>query len=336
MNRKDFLKGMGLAGLGLALPGSRSIAKANRRQADSGECVLIPSETAGPFPLDLTDNSFYLRKDVREDEEGIPLNLRMKIIGEENCAPMQNARVHIWHCDRHGVYSGYNTNGNPGDDDATHLRGYQMTDAHGEVEFITAFPGWYPGRITHIHFQVYVSSSYSAVSQLTFPLAPKNDIYADNPSLYPKGEDPLSFSEDFAFADGYDHQLATLEKNANDNSYNSYLEVTVRGSGTTSVGHAEYETAKVFELAQNYPNPYTEKTTIPIQLKQSAEVRLELWDLNGRKVATLWNGQRGVGHYQVEIHPRKLGLPHGNYLYQVVAKTGNRIYRLPKMMTVND
>lgn len=336
MNRKEFLQGIGLAGLGLAMPGSRSIAANNRQLAIDGECVLIPSEVAGPFPLDLTDNSFFLRQDIRENEEGVPLNLRMKVLGLENCGPMPNVRVHIWHCDRHGVYSGYNTGSNPGDPDATHLRGYQFADANGEVEFITAFPGWYPGRITHFHFQVYVSSNYAAVSQFTFPLAPKNQIYNNNPSLYPKGEDPLSFDDDFSFADGHEQQLATLEENPADGSYNSYLEVTVKGSGTTGVGHAEREAAKIFELGQNYPNPYSGKTHIPIHLKQAAHVKLELWDLSGKLVATIWEGQRAMGSYQVEVNPSQLGLPTGNYIYQFAATVGNRTYRLPKMMTVRN
>ena len=60
---------------------------------------------------------------------------------------MQNVRVNIWHCDKDGLYSGYNT-----ETSLTYLRGYQFTDANGEVEFITIFPGLYTGRTCHIHF----------------------------------------------------------------------------------------------------------------------------------------------------------------------------------------
>ena len=334
MKRKDFLKGAGLAGIGLALPSSKVRSCSSEHPASFNECVIIPSETAGPFPLDLTENQTFFRQDIRESEEGILLTLRLKIIGEDNCEPMQNARVNIWHCDKDGVYSGYSTGNNPGDANGTQLRGYQFTDANGEVEFTTIFPGWYNGRICHIHFQVYVSSSYSAISQLTFPLDVKNELYTDNPGIYTKGTDPLSFSQDNIFADGHEFQLATLEKNTNAEGYTSYLEVTVRGSGTTGVGHLERETAKVFELGQNFPNPYIDKTVVPVTLKEAADLKLELWDLQGRKVATVFNERRGPGTYQFEIDPSQYGLPSGNYVYQVEADTGKGSFRLPMLMTV--
>jgi protocatechuate 3,4-dioxygenase beta subunit len=41
-------------------------------------------------------------------------------------------------------------------DDLVFLRGVQITDAHGTVEFKTIFPGHYPGRVNHIHMKVHV------------------------------------------------------------------------------------------------------------------------------------------------------------------------------------
>lgn len=41
-------------------------------------------------------------------------------------------------------------------DEETFLRGVQVTDARGRVEFATVFPGWYQGRDTHIHMKVHV------------------------------------------------------------------------------------------------------------------------------------------------------------------------------------
>jgi len=276
MKRIDFLKGAGIAGIGLALPTEKISAFSKNRQELMEACVLISSETAGPFPLDLTENQTFFRQDVRESEQGVKLNLKLKIFGLNNCEPMRNLRVNIWHCDKNGVYSGYNTGNNPGNPNGTQLRGYQFTDANGEVEFITIFPGWYNGRICHIHFQVYVSSSYSAISQLTFPLSVKNELNSSNSSLYPKGANPLSFAQDNIFADGHVYQLTTLEENSNTGEYHSFLEVSVQGNGTTGIGHIERETFKVFELEQNFPNPYQTKTMIPFRLKQASHVKLEL------------------------------------------------------------
>ncbi len=41
-------------------------------------------------------------------------------------------------------------------DDERYLRGTQLTDKHGFVEFTTVFPGWYRGRCVHIHTKVHV------------------------------------------------------------------------------------------------------------------------------------------------------------------------------------
>jgi protocatechuate 3,4-dioxygenase beta subunit len=331
MNRKEFLKSAG-AGLGMVFVGKELAAAPLVQQTST--CTLIPSETAGPFPLDLSENTAFFRKDIRETQQGVRLNLKLRIVGAGNCLPMRNVRVNIWHCDKDGVYSGYNVANNRGDANSTYLRGYQFTDANGEVEFITIFPGWYTGRICHIHFQVYVSSTYSAVSQLTFDIAAKNALYTANRTIYTKGTDPLSYSQDNIFSDGYALQLATLTPNTTTGGYDSFMQVTVQGNGTTGVGHIEKETAKVFELGQNFPNPYRTTTTIPFTLKQAAIVRMELWDLSGRKVATVLPDEiRSAGEHMLEINPALWGLPIGNYMYQLVATTSQGTFVVPKMMT---
>jgi len=333
MNRKDFLKGLGLAGAASVLPAGIAL---NRLKADNeppSSCVLIPTETEGPFPLDLSANTAFFRQDIREDKTGIQLNLRLKIIGQDNCYPMSNVRVNIWHCDKDGLYSGYSLNNNPGQAGKTYLRGYQITDANGEVEFITILPGWYQGRVCHIHFQVYVSSSYSVISQLTFDPAIKNAIYAANSGLYTKGSDPLTIDKDDIFADGYAYQLATLTQDTATGGYESYLEVTVKGSGSLSTGYIEKQNEKVFALGQNFPNPYNSSTTIPFTLKTAADVRLDLYDLMGRKVATIDKADLNSGEHRVDIDVEKLGLAPGNYVYQINVRTASGTYTDHKMMT---
>lgn len=334
MDRKEFLKRVGIAGLGMTLPGVGVLAKPKETGAEgSAECVLIPSETAGPFPLDLTENATFFRQDVRESKEGVQLNLRLRIVGEDNCQPMPNVRVNIWHCDKDGLYSGYSQQNNQGQAGLTYLRGYQFTDANGDVEFVTIFPGWYTGRICHIHFQVHVSSSYSAVSQLTFDLSAKNALYGANPSIYTKGADPLNYTQDNIFSDGYQYQLATLTENEATGGYDSFLEVTVRGQGTLGVGHAEKEASKQMSLGQNSPNPFGDRTSIPYSLTQTSEVLLSLWNTNGERVATLPQGTIGPGTHRIEIDMESLGIGSANYAYQLEVRNGDGRFTDTRMMT---
>jgi protocatechuate 3,4-dioxygenase beta subunit len=332
-NRRDFIKWTGLAGAAVLMPMQQIFAESEAVLSGTNGCVLIPVETAGPFPLDLTANTAFFRKDIRETKTGVQLNLKLKIIGSKNCEPMQNVRVNIWHCDKDGLYSGYSETGNQGQAGLTYLRGYQLTDAHGEVEFITILPGWYNGRICHIHFQVYVSSSYAAISQLTFDEAAKNSIYAANPGLYTKGTDPMTVDTDNVFSDGYVYQMSKLIPNTMTGGYNGSLEVTVQGSGTLGVGNIEKETAKHFTLGQNFPNPYMNETVIPFNLKQAADVAVELWDLSGKMVATVSKTGLSAGEQQITLNMHSLGLTTGNYVYQIEVTKSNGIFRQCRMMT---
>lgn len=328
MKRKDFLRGFGLAGISTILPKPALAMPGIKTGPQPPNCVLIPSETAGPFPLDLTENQTFFRQDVREDRTGATHKLKIKIIGLENCLPMQNVRVNIWHCDKDGLYSGYQTQTG-----LTYLRGYQFTDANGEVEFTTIFPGWYPGRICHIHFQAYVSSIYAAISQLTYPIEEKNEIYELNSAQYTKGADPLSFNQDGVFADGYSYQLATLNYDPGSGFYHSYLEVTIQGSGLTGLAKAEPETGGQFKLHQNRPNPYVDHTVIPFEMKFPGDAYLEIWDLSGKKRTEISKIGLSVGNFQFEINPARLGIPVSNYVYQLRVENSSGIFRQAKMMT---
>lgn len=331
MNRKEFLQKTALTGMGLSLLSTTNAeAKVKKPILPLPEtCVLIPAETAGPFPLDLTDNTYFFRQDIREDRAGVPYHIRLKVLGVDNCLPMQNVRVHIWHCDKDGNYSGYNSEAG-----LTYCRGYQITDANGEVSFITVFPGWYNGRVWHIHFQVYVSSMYAATSQFTVNHDTVNEIYNNNAALYTKGEDPLSPETDFLLADSYLHQMGSLAFDEELGMYSTYFEAAVQGEGMLGVGHTELQTAAVCALGQNAPNPYTNDTVVPYTIKQPATVSIALWNMQGQQIATLINQQyHPAGKYEIAVNPLQLGLSLGNYVYQLTVVNSQGTFTIPKLMS---
>ncbi|HMR88983.1 MAG TPA: hypothetical protein PKD51_12555 [Saprospiraceae bacterium] len=332
MNRKEFLRNLGAAGAVAVIPGGDAILNKLKDASCPTACVLIPTETAGPFPLDLTENTAFFRSDIRENQTGVTFKLKIRIIGQSNCLPIPNVRVNIWHCNKDGLYSGYSSSNNQGQAGLTYLRGYQFTDANGEVEFTTIFPGWYTGRICHIHFQAHVSSSYAAISQMTWDRTIKNTLYAENSSLYTKGADPLTVGTDNIFSDGASLQTATLVKNS-DGTYSSFLEASIQGSGTSSLGHIEYQNAKQFTLGQNYPNPYNTETTIPLVLKFDSEVKMELWDTSGKLITTILDSHLSEGDHKIDINFQSLGLPPQNYVFQLTVKNPNGIFKDHKMMT---
>ncbi len=69
--------------------------------------------------------------------------------------PLKGALVDIWSADAAGCYSGEPIGINPENTVGQKwLRGYQVSDENGAVEFKTIWPGWYPGRTVHYHFKV--------------------------------------------------------------------------------------------------------------------------------------------------------------------------------------
>jgi protocatechuate 3,4-dioxygenase beta subunit len=159
-----------------ASPGADALLRAS---ASPPACTLYPEQMEGPFFLDLD----LLRSDIVDGRPGAPLALRLQILDAgRGCNPVANAMVDVWHCDAAGVYSGYARQ--PGGVDARgerFLRGSQVTDSGGRVAFRTIYPGWYPGRTTHVHFTVHLASRREATSQLYFPEDATAAVYAAPP-----------------------------------------------------------------------------------------------------------------------------------------------------------
>jgi hypothetical protein len=74
-----------------------------------------------------------------------------------------------------------------------------------------------------------------------------------------------------------------------------------------------------YELLQNYPNPFNPTTIIQYELKFDGNVRLELYDVLGRKVATLVHENEAAGSHQVVLSASSLGLSSGVYFYRLEA-----------------
>ena len=70
-----------------------------------------------------------------------------------------------------------------------------------------------------------------------------------------------------------------------------------------------------FSLDQNYPNPFNPSTVIQYVIPRSAFVTLEVFDLLGRSVRTLVNGEQGFGPHSVRFDAS--GLASGVYFYRL-------------------
>jgi protocatechuate 3,4-dioxygenase beta subunit len=110
-----------------------------------------------------------------EGKEGVPLTLKLTVVNVDDCQPIYNASISLWHCDALGMYSHYTAAGagglsdsSPAKDNTTFLRGIQFTDADGLATFLTIFPGHYVSRDTHIHLKVHINGTTVHTGQLFF------------------------------------------------------------------------------------------------------------------------------------------------------------------------
>lgn len=228
MKRRTFLIGsaaFGASALGLAFRNPiasfvlQNISNKNVISTDAlgvGEpsCIVTATQMEGPYYLEAP-----IRSDVREDRDGLSLALKMQIVDAATCAPIDGAVVQLWHCDASGRYSGYPEDlvrrpfdtiamllrhGGPrahvpNVNDKTYLRGAQVTDNAGFVDFQTILPGWYEPRLTHMHIKVLLEGNQLMTTQLYFDADFLDQIYGNHPAYKPHGLSPYRLENDLAY-----------------------------------------------------------------------------------------------------------------------------------------
>jgi hypothetical protein len=119
--------------------------------------------------------------------------------------------------------------------------------------------------------------------------------------------------------------------------------VAVSGAGKTSVGvtDAELNLPKVYQLHNNYPNPFNPSTVISYDLPCQSKVVLRVYSLLGQEVATLVDGVQEAGYYHMTWGTQRNGgksLASGVYLFRIsahsTAKAGRMFVQVKKMLLI--
>ncbi|HEX9654377.1 MAG TPA: DNRLRE domain-containing protein [bacterium] len=90
----------------------------------------------------------------------------------------------------------------------------------------------------------------------------------------------------------------------------------------TAVNNDDHVLPTQFNLAQNYPNPFNPSTVIHYRVPKTADGRLEIFDVLGKKVRTLVQGRLNIGSHRVLWNGTNDAgelLPSGIYLYRLQA-----------------
>ena len=180
-----------------ALAGLGALAAVPLASRAASSCVVIESETAGPYPADGTNGNGHgtinaltqtgiVRSDIRSSfgsfsgtAAGVPLQVSLQLVSTAaSCANLAGYAIYIWQCDRDTLYSLYTLK------TQNWLRGLQATDSKGKLTFTTIFPGCYDGRWPHLHFEVYRSLDVATqgtnslkTSQIALPHGACSKVY---------------------------------------------------------------------------------------------------------------------------------------------------------------
>jgi protocatechuate 3,4-dioxygenase beta subunit len=195
INRRDVL-----AGLAVSFAGAASAEQP--AEPPIASCVLTPVTSEGPYYFDPK----LLRSEIAEHQAGVPLTLDLRVVRAGPCSAVRNARVDVWHSNAQGIYSGYEGQRGVGAAPErsaagqTFLRGTQLTDRDGLTRFRTIYPSWYYGRTPHVHFKVFLQPREVAVSQIYFPDAISDRIFASSKDYVARSRAGGTYNENDMYA----------------------------------------------------------------------------------------------------------------------------------------
>lgn len=75
--------------------------------------------------------------------------------------------------------------------------------------------------------------------------------------------------------------------------------------------------AQNFMLGQNYPNPFNPSTNIAFDIPVSAQVKIDVYNILGEQVASLFNGMKTAGHHTITFEASNFAT--GIYYYKMTA-----------------
>lgn len=99
--------------------------------------------------------------------------------------------------------------------------------------------------------------------------------------------------------------------------------LNVTEPGASHTGPAPDTPPLTFHLNPVYPNPFNGSAVVSWRVPQTAYVRVELFDITGRRIATLWNGELRPGRYERVWNAKdSSGVPVGSGVVVIRARCG--------------
>jgi hypothetical protein len=144
--------------------------------------------------------------------------------------------------------------------------------------------------------------------------------YQNNPLLI--GQGTTSERTEYDFLDSrvqegilYEYRLANVDVNGMV-EYSNIIQGSV--GQVTNVEKGLSSIPSKFELSPAFPNPFNPQTTIHYSLQKAGDISIQVYDINGRQVATLTSGYHNAGQYEVSWNAKHL--TSGTYLVVLISE----------------
>jgi hypothetical protein len=176
--------------------------------------------------------------------------------------------------------------------------------------------------------------------KINFGLVAKNERKLDSVTVFNTGDAPLQISKIWTSDSVFSAKCSveTIAPQASTNVVVEFVQDSVpglkraklyiehNGSGEldsielvadfmTSVGDDKNLSPVEYGLSQNYPNPFNPSTKINYSVKSRQWAKLTVYDLLGKEIAVLVDGEQEVGEHFVIFNAQNL--PSGTYIYRL-------------------
>ncbi|MCC5915436.1 MAG: T9SS type A sorting domain-containing protein [Balneolaceae bacterium] len=220
---------------------------------------------------------------------------------------LEHINSHMWHMSSGPDYSGSDF-------------GFSDRENYPTPSFSGQTFNALPDSITNFSLRSFAATYYRATPQGTGLGQPLIKLNSEQPGV--------AIGVVGHFRDGTTDQQIVLNPGSNSQSlqttwdWSDLTEITIAVVNTNRDGMSDYtlklDSAAAEEdlIAQNYPNPFRNQTRIEYSISEPSNVRIDLYDSIGRRVATLVDERKEAGFHNVEFDGR--GFASGVYHYRII------------------
>ncbi len=155
-----------------------------------------------------------------------------------------------------------------------------------------------------------IQGSWSSDWRNIATVSSNTDYYQDNEYVYYTGSNACSL-------------YYKIQANYSTENTNSMSDIVwIRGRDNEPLAKSTLILPTEYSIS-NYPNPFNPMTTFNYQIVDESDVTLEVFDIMGKKVATLIDGIREAGYHSIQFNASDQNLSSGMYIYRFTAKPTN-------------